>query len=211
LQTRVSANKITTIPYGAEVVTVDMGMPVAAINPKLKPGRFWTVIARPEPENSLLEIVQGFSAKPRGMQLVVLGNYDPNIAYHRAVKAAASSEVCFLGSIYDKPVVQALRVQSMGYVHGHQVGGTNPSLVEALGAGNAVLAHDNRFNRWVAGDSAMYFKGATDFAKCIDVLMDDTVKLEHMRQQALIRFEEEFTWPRVLKQYEDLLARFLPT
>ena len=50
-----------------------------------------------------------------------------------------------------------LRLHSIAYVHGHQVGGTNPSLVEALGAGNAVIAHDNRFNRWVAAAAARYF------------------------------------------------------
>jgi glycosyltransferase involved in cell wall biosynthesis len=210
LATRAHADKITMIPYGADAVTANTVKPLAALGMNLEAGRFWTVIARPEPENSLLEIVQGFSAKPRGMQLVVLGNYDPANAYHSAVMAAASKEVRFVGAIYDKTIVQALRVHSVGYVHGHQVGGTNPSLVEALGAGNAVLAHDNRFNRWVAGDSAMYFNGAADFAACMDRLMADTAKLEHLRQQALLRFEAEFTWPHVLRQYEELLLRFLP-
>ena len=210
LQSRVRSSKITTIPYGADAVTVNTVKPLADLGMGLEAGRFWTVIARPEPENSLLEIVQGFSAKPRGMQLVVLGNYNPANSYHSAVMAAASPEVRFVGAIYDKTVVQALRVHSVGYVHGHQVGGTNPSLVEALGAGNAVLAHDNRFNRWVAGDSAMYFNGADDFSRCMDVLMHDTAKLEHLRQEALVRFEAEFTWPHVLGQYEQLLTRYLP-
>ncbi|MBL2382416.1 hypothetical protein ELJ13_30045, partial [Klebsiella pneumoniae] len=66
--------------------------------------------------------------------------------------------VRFLGPIYDKHVLSSLRLHCAAYVHGHQVGGTNPSLVEALGAGNAVIARDNRFNRWVAGDAAVYFE-----------------------------------------------------
>lgn len=210
LATRVRADKITMIPYGADAVSVDSATPLAALGIRLEAGRFWTVIARPEPENSLLEIVQGYSIKPRSMQLVVLGHYDPSNAYHVAVMAAASSEVFFIGAIYDQTIVQALRVHSVGYVHGHQVGGTNPSLVEALGAGNAVLAHDNRFNRWVAGDAAMYFNGASGFAACIEDLMGDAAKREQLRQQALIRFESKFTWPNVLIQYEGLLTRFLP-
>jgi glycosyltransferase involved in cell wall biosynthesis len=210
LSSRVRADKITMIPYGADAVTVGTVKPVQALGMDLQPGRFWTVIARAEPENSLLEIVQGFSASPRGMTLVVLGNYDAANAYHRAVKAAASYEVRFVGAIYDKTIVQALRVHSAGYVHGHQVGGTNPSLVEALGAGNAVLAHDNRFNRWVVGDGAMYFNGAGDFARCMNELMASPGKLEHLRQQGLLRFEQAFTWPDVLRQYETLLERFLP-
>ncbi len=210
LQSRVAANKITTIPYGADAVTVASVQPVQALGLDLEPGRYWTVIARPEPENSLLEIVQGFSATPRGMQLVVLGNYDSANDYHRAVKATASAEVRFVGAIYDKTIVQSLRVHSAGYVHGHQVGGTNPSLVEALGAGNAVVAHDNRFNRWVAGSSAVYFDGVDDFSHRIGELVSNPTTLESLRQQALTRFQEAFTWPQVLQQYEELLTRFLP-
>ena len=210
LQTRVTASKITTIPYGADAVTVASVSPVESLGLNLEPGRFWTVIARAEPENSLLEIVQGFSAKPRGMQLLVLGNYEEANTYHRAVKAAASAEVRFVGAIYDKTVVQSLRAHSAGYVHGHQVGGTNPSLVEAMGAGNAVIAHDNRFNRWVVGDGAVYFNGAESFAKCMDELMGNPSKLAHLRQQVLIRFQDAFTWPDVLEQYEALLTQHLP-
>jgi glycosyltransferase involved in cell wall biosynthesis len=169
-----------------------------------------TVIARPEPENSLLEIVQGFSAKPRGMQLVVLGNYSDGNVYHCAVKAAASAEVCFVGAIYDKTVVQALRFHSAAYVHGHQVGGTNPSLVEALGAGNAVIAHDNRFNRWVVGEGAVYFDGAEGFAKCMDQMAANPDILQSLRDKSVARFTEAFTWPDVLAQYESMLKQYLP-
>lgn len=208
LQSRVAGSKITTIPYGADAVTSAPLEPVRALG--LEPGRFLTVIARAEPENSLLEIVQGFSARPRGMQLVVLGNYQDSNAYHRAVKSAASAEVRFVGAIYDKTVVQALRFHSAAYVHGHQVGGTNPSLVEALGAGNAVVAHDNRFNRWVAGEGAVYFSGAEGFARCMDELLANPAALEVLRQHGQQRFKQAFTWPDVLAQYEALLTRYFP-
>lgn len=208
LISRVKANKITTIPYGGDEVSNASTAPVQALG--LTPGQFMTVIARPEPENSLLEIVQGFSAQSRGLQLVVLGNYSESNTYHRAVKAAASCEVQFVGAIYDKAVVQALRYHSAAYVHGHQVGGTNPSLVEALGAGNAVLAHNNRFNRWVAGDGARYFSGADDFSAALGALLSDNgAELQARRKFARARFEQEFTWLNVLQQYEALLTRFL--
>ncbi len=208
LQSRVPHHKITTIPYGADEVTSAPTAPVTALG--LEPGRYLTVIARAEPENSLLEIVQGFSAKPRGMQLVVLGHYQGGNAYHRAVKAAAGAEVKFVGAIYDKTVVQALRFHSAAYVHGHQVGGTNPSLVEALGSGNAVIAHDNQFNRWVAGEGAIYFDNADSVSRCLDELLPNASKLLHLREQGQLRFKQEFTWPHVLTQYERLLTLFLP-
>lgn len=210
LRTRVREEKITTIPYGADVVASAPADAVQALG--LEPGRFLTVIARPEPENSLLEVVTGFSVRPRGQQLVVMGGYDDGNLYHRAVRAAASAEVRFVGAIYDKTVVQALRFHSLAYVHGHQVGGTNPSLVEALGAGNAIVAHDNRFNRWVSEDGAVYFNGTESFSACMDefLTVPGLVKLGALRQHGQQRFQTLFTWPAILQQYEDLLTQYLP-
>lgn len=208
LKSRVRADKITTIAYGADKVTHAPTDSVTQYG--LEPGKFLTVIARPEPENSLLEIVSGFSRERRGLQLAVLGKYDPANAYHRAVQQAASDEVKFLGAIYDKPVVQALRFHSWAYVHGHQVGGTNPSLVEALGAGNAVIAHSNRFNRWVVGDGGIYFDGADDFARVLGELVAAPEKVAQMRAASTVRYEAEFTWDKICREYEELLTRFLP-
>lgn len=208
LSTRVNANKVTTIAYGADPLRDMPTGPVHGLG--LEPGRYLTLVARPEPENSILEVVQGFSRAPRGVTLTVLGNYSADNAYHRAVKEAASAEVKFVGAIYDKPTVQSLRFHSMAYVHGHQVGGTNPSLVEALGAGNAVIAHDNRFNRWVAGPQAGYFSGADGFAATLDAVLKDPTRLAAMQQASRSRFEECFTWNHILAQYEQLLLQWLP-
>ena len=206
LETRVGSDRITVIPYGADEIGVAPIEPVVALG--LTPGTYMSVVARPEPENSLLEIVAGFSLKPRGCKLVVLGKYDEAVPYQRAVLAAAGNEVLFPGAIYDKPVVSALRFHSMAYVHGHQVGGTNPSLVEALGAGNAVIAHDNRFNRWVAGPGAVYFTDADSLGRELDMLLEDPARFESMRVAARARHKEAFRWDTILPAYEDLLTRF---
>lgn len=208
LATRIRASKITTIAYGADPLNAAPEGPVRGLG--LEPGRYLTLVVRPEPENSVLEVVQGFSLAPRGVELAVLGNYTQENAYHRAVQAAAGPEVKFLGAIYAKQVVQALRFHSMAYVHGHQVGGTNPSLVEALGAGNAVIAHDNRFNRWVAGDGARYFRGADAFAGALTQLLQQPAAFASMRRASRQRFEEQFTWNRILGEYEGLLTQYLP-
>lgn len=161
LEALAPASRITTIPYGADPIVDAPVEPVRVLG--LEPGRYVTLIARPEPENGILEAVRAFSARPRAFELAVLGRYDPNQAYHQAVRAAAGTQVRFLGAIYDAGVVQALRRHAVAHVHGHRVGGTNPSLVEALGAGNAVLADDNRFNRWVAGAGALYYADEAAF------------------------------------------------
>lgn len=206
LSSRVRPEKVTVIAYGADRVTEVPEASVLAMG--LVPQRYLTLVARPEPENSILEVVSGFSAQRRGLTLAVLGKYSDDNAYHRAVKAAASDEVRFLGAIYDKPVVQALRFHSLAYVHGHQVGGTNPSLVEALGAGNAVIAHDNRFNRWVAGPEALYFRGADGFNDALTGALADPDRLPRMGAASIARFEAGLTWPQILAQYQALLENW---
>lgn len=209
LATRVSADKITMIPYGGdEVLSADAVLLTAY---GLEPGAFSVIIARPEPENSFLEMVRAFSSKQRNHKLVVLGNFTPERnAFHKEVMNAASEEVIFPGAIYEAPVVQALRFYSRFYLHGHRVGGTNPSLVEALGAGCAVIAHDNHFNRWVAGPEAAYFKDEAECASLFDRLLPDDVAVQRMKAASRARFYERFTWEQVLSEYEELLTRWYP-
>ena len=164
------------------------------------------IIARAEPENSILEIVSAFSSKKRGLKLIILGDYHPDInAYHRAIFEAASDEVVFIGSVYDEVKVSALRYFARVYLHGHQVGGTNPSLVEALGAGNAVIAHDNKFNRWVAKDAAIYFEGVQTASKALDKVFKDSDQVERLRKRSRENFNKNFRWNHILQEYERFL------
>ena len=204
----VRAEKIAVIPYGGDRIASAQVSIVQGLG--LEPGTYLTLVARPEPENSVLEVVRGFSQRPRAQTLVVLGNYLDTHPYHRSVKAAASREVRFLGAIYDKAVLQALRQHCSAYVHGHQVGGTNPSLVEALGAGNAVIAHDNRFNRWVAANAACYFHDAQTLESAFDLVLGGGEPLQRLQVAAVRRHAAAFTWDRVLADYDVLLTSHLP-
>ncbi len=206
LRRKAPARKITMIPYGADAVASAPTEPVTALG--LTPGRYLTLICRSIPENSILPLVQGFSARRRGVQLVVLGKYEPDVdPYHRAVLAAASDEVVFPGSIYDPDQVAALRFHSRMYLHGHTVGGTNPSLVEAMAAGNPVLAHDNAYNRWVAGEAGVYFTSAADVSTRLDEILNDDTRLSQLSRASRTRHGAEFTWEHIAAQYETLVAR----
>lgn len=206
LSKRTDPKKVVVIPYGSEEL-LDADKTVLA-DMKLEPGRYFTIIARPEPENSILEMVTAFSAKKRGAKLVVLGNYRETNKYDHAVLQAASDEVVFPGAIYDSRIVSALRVHSCAYMHGHRVGGTNPSLVEALGAGNAVIAHDNHFNRWVAGDAGLYFSDQAGISDAVERLLADPQARAAQSAAARKRWSEEFTWPIILGKYQALLTDF---
>ncbi|GGB50270.1 hypothetical protein GCM10011502_24270 [Oceanisphaera marina] len=209
LATRVNADKITMIPYGGdEVLSADESL---LQKYGLEANQFSIIIARPEPENSFLEMVRSFSRTKRNHKLVVLGNFSPDTNnFHRSVMDAASDEVIFPGAIYEAPVVEALRFYARFYLHGHRVGGTNPSLVEALGAGCAVIAHDNHFNHWVAGPDAAYFQDEQACAKLFDSLLGATVRQADMKAASRARFYERFTWQKILQEYEQLLLKWYP-
>lgn len=203
------AERITMIAYGAPEIRDAPERPLEQLG--LLPGRFSTVVCRPVAENSLVEIVEAFSRRRRDHTLVVLGDFTSDDSYHVRVREAAGSEVLFPGAIYDAEVMASLRYHSCSYVHGHTVGGTNPSLVEALGAGNPVIAHDNPYNRWVAGAGGVYFRGVDDLAEIFDALLDDEVRLARMSGASRDRHAAEFTWAQVAGRYEDLLRRHLPS
>ena len=211
LEKRCDAGKITVIPYGSDLVERRGEKPLVLHGEVLQQlglssKRFVTVIARPEPENSILDIVRAFSRRERGLRLVVLGRYHPDrVRYHAAVFAAASREVMFPGAIYDKTAVEALRRHGLFYMHGHRVGGTNPSLLEAMGAGNAVVAHDNRFNRWVARDGALYFSDEEGCARAIDQYLCNAQERERHGELNRSRAETVFNWSEVLQSYAELL------
>jgi glycosyltransferase involved in cell wall biosynthesis len=210
LSTRVSPQKITMIPYGAYRVTTGDESILADL--QLQKRQYSLVVARAEPENSILEIVTAFCrADVRDHKLVVLGNYEPSTnTYHRKVLDAANGSVVFPKAIYDKEKVAALRLNCSIYFHGHTVGGTNPALVEALGAGCAVVAHDNAFNRWVAGKDSAFFTTSEQCESTIRRLLSDKTALSAMRQSSLSRYTETFEWDHVLAQYEKLLAQYAP-
>lgn len=209
LLTRTKSERITVIPYGADPVRSADEYRLKHFG--LERSCYALVIARPEPENSLLEIVRAFSQQKRGYKLVVLGDLRPGKnPYHQSVIEAASDEVLFTGAIYDKDVLRALRLFCRIYIHGHTVGGTNPTLVEALGAGSPILAHDNAFNRWVAGPGGAFFSNTETCAEALTELLADEARLDMMSAASRTQYAENFTWEQVLESYRELLEQWLP-
>lgn len=199
--------RVQTITYGAHEITEAPTGPVEESG--LVPGRYAMIVCRPIPENSVLEIVQAWSSAERGMPLVVVGPYGDEDPYHVAVRAAASDEVLFPGAIFEPERLQSLRFHSALYLHGHTVGGTNPSLVEAMAAGNAVIAHDNPYNTWVAGPDNAYFTGAGDLAGLLDDVLSDDTRRRRMGAASRDRFRAEFTWSKIGSEYEQALRTAL--
>ena len=203
LATRRPRGAIAMIPYGGDEVVAASAAPLAAL--RVSPQQYLVSIARIEPDNSILPMVEAFSRKPRGAKLVVLGKLEEGNPYHAAVRAAASEEVIFPGAIYGKSV-QALRLHARAYCHGHTVGGTNPSLVESLWCGNAVLAHRNRFNQWTAGAEQFFFADADECERMIERILIDDIAVARASRMARLRAATDFVWTDILSAYERELA-----
>ncbi len=191
------------IPYGADVVETAPLAPVRDLG--LQSGGYFISVARIEPENSILEMIKAFQVSGTAKKFVVLGRFDPDIEYHRKVRQAAPANVLFPGGIYEDHRVKSLRFHARAYFHGHQVGGTNPSLVEALGAGNAVIAHDNVFNRWTAGQGQRFFSSVQSCSQHIRQFSHDDLAVQAARKAARQRHAADFSWESVLAQYQALL------
>jgi glycosyltransferase involved in cell wall biosynthesis len=125
----------------------------------LEPGGFHLVVARFEPENHVDLIVDGYRRSGATKPLVVVGSAPYSDAYTERVHALADDRVRFLGGVWDQRQLDQLYAHCYTYLHGHSVGGTNPSLLRAIGAGAAVLAFDVDFNREVVAEAAVARNG----------------------------------------------------
>ncbi|KWW37238.1 glycosyltransferase involved in cell wall biosynthesis [Cupriavidus metallidurans] len=201
----------TMIAYGVDDDALEPGDRSSLSHPLLDqyPDQsFSLVVARPEPENQIHVTLDAFERSSKKYPMVVLGNFEIN-DYGRQLRAK-HPDVHFAGGVYNAPVLNELRRRSSLYIHGHSVGGTNPSLIEAMAAGALLVAHENPFNRWVMGGNAsgLFFTGAEDLAAHLDNPPAPEVRAK-MIAAARQRCVEQFLWRRILDEYDDVVARLL--
>jgi glycosyltransferase involved in cell wall biosynthesis len=165
------------------------------------------VIARLEPENNIHLVVQAFrQVQQGGMDLIVVGGITTPF-YKQVLAPLAAQHVRFVGAIYDQLVLDELRSNCLAYVHGHSVGGTNPSLLEALATVRGrLLCHDNKYNREVASNEAGYFADERQLADLLHPLLDSLADREpaHRIPSRDKRFYPETIARRYLELFEDI-------
>lgn len=172
------------------------------------PGRYWLVVARLEPENNVHTIVAAYSKSESKVPLVIVGDYS-SPRYEEAVEGLTSTmpkgkSVLFTGSIFNQDHLDMLRCNCLAYLHGHSVGGTNPSLLEAMSSRNMIVAHDNVFNREVANDCALYFKDSEDLARLLDSVENHRTDFAKLGEKAFARVESKYRWAEVVEAYYGL-------
>lgn len=194
----------SVLAYGAPVVESCDPSPLTDFN--LEAAGYDLVLCRAEPENHLLEIIEAHERSDASVPLAVVANTDNDSEYSRKVLARASDRIRILGPVYDRKSVDALRFHSRLYLHGHSVGGTNPSLIEAMGSGAFVLAHDNPYNREVLADTGMFFKDVSSLEKQLRRLEDlEFVERERSGSRARDRVLREYGWEELADRYASLM------
>jgi len=199
--------KVRQIEYGAKIV--DSYDESLLTKHNLNKDEYYLVVSRLEPENNVALILEGFKKASLNKPLIVVGNL-LNTDHVKYLKSFESDKIRFVGGIYDKTELATLRYFCKAYCHGHSVGGTNPSLLEALGCGNIVLAHDNIFNREVTADRMFYFRNADDVSVMIkrieNLASDELGKLKDFSRSRILDY---YNWERITNEYANFFNEVL--
>ena len=176
----------------------------------LKPKGYYLVVGRFVPENSFEVMLREFMKSKTQKDLVVITT--TNAAFYqeleRKLRFGTDKRIKFVGTVYDEELLKKIREDAYGYLHGHTVGGTNPSLLEALGSTNLNLLVDVGFNREVALDGALYWgKEEGGLAALIEQADGmDKSEILAMGDRAKKRITDAYSWDEIVRKYERLFS-----
>ena len=209
----------TYISYGSYIakdqnLTADTDLTDWLAKFKLKINEYYLVVGRFVPENNLETILKEFHKSHSTKRLVIISNVENN-NFYKLLKESTNFEsddrIKFVGTVYNSKLLLAIRCAAFAYIHGHSVGGTNPSLLEALGSTKLNLLYDVNFNREVGQDGALYWsKKSDDLAQVIDKAEEMTIdSIESYARIAKYRIESDYSWDSIVAQYEKLFQKEL--
>lgn len=194
------------IAYGAPKLGVVPAERLGEVG--LVAGEYHLVVARFEPENHVHLIVDGYRRSAARLPLVVVGAAPYSDRYTAEVHRIAGDDarVRFLGGVWDQELLDQLYAHAYLYLHGHSVGGTNPSLLRAIGASTATTAFDVGFNREVLGDAGRYFSTPDELAAELESAEQD-VEGTATRAAAAGLAALRYDWDDVTARYQELCER----
>jgi glycosyltransferase involved in cell wall biosynthesis len=170
----------------------------------LDPGTYYLVACRIEPENNIDLIIEEFLASASEKELVIAGGMNYPTPYWKRLEALAErGRVRLLGPVYGPMLVEKLHLGCYGYIHGHEVGGTNPSLLKAMGCANGVLALDSVFNAEnLAGTGVLWQKRRGSLADAIRWADTHPTDLADLGRRAQDRIRAHHTWDLIAEQHD---------
>ena len=163
------------------------------------------LMARMEPENNIEIVLDGFLRSKTRKKFVVVGNTNNKFGKHIVNKYKHDDRILFIGGLYDYKKTHILKTFSCLYFHGHSVGGTNPSLLEAMASKALIAAHSNDFNKAILNEDAYYFTTAKDVQYFIDTVTW-TENEETMVHENFMKVQEKYSWANIIKEYQDFIV-----
>lgn len=168
---------------------------------------YYLILGRFVPENNYETAIREFMKSSTERDLVIICNHEGN-AYFDELRQITGFDkdkrVKFVGTVYDQDLLKYIRNQAFAYIHGHEVGGTNPGLLEALAQTDLNLIYNVDFNHQVAQDTALYWtKEDGNLSQLIDSV-DGKVSFEDLGNAAKANMKENYTWEKIVGEYEEL-------
>lgn len=204
--------KTMYIAYGTDITPSILNLSDSIVrdwysDKKIKTNEYYLVVGRFVPENNYETMLKEFIKSKSNKDFVLITNVENNSFYKKLkdeTKFEQDPRIKFVGTVYNKELLKFIRENAFAYFHGHEVGGTNPSLLEALSTTKLNLLLDVGFNREVAEKGALYWK-KDELANLIDNVEQLTLEdIERVRNKALSRVKESFSWDFIISEYETL-------
>ena len=194
----------TYIPYGAHIFKSPD--PSILTEYQLEPYNYNLFIARLQPENSIETILDGVDIAQTDQPFLVIGNHLNKYGKFLKEKYKDNQNIRFISGIYHTEKLNNLRFYSNIYFHGHTLGGTSPSLLDAMGSGSLVCANSNSFSSHILGTDALYFSTAADVSKHLKSVAKAQPLFAKYIMNNIRKVKEIYTWERITERYE---AHFL--
>ena len=168
---------------------------------------YYLILGRFVPENNYETAIREFMKSSTERDLVIICNHEGN-AYFDELRQITGFDkdkrVKFVGTVYDQDLLKYIRNQAFAYIHGHEVGGANPGLLEALAQTDLNLIYNVDFNHQVAQETALYWnKEDGNLSQLIDSV-DGQVSFEDLGNTAKANMKENYTWEKIVGEYEEL-------
>ena len=174
----------------------------------VKPNEYYLVVGRFVPENNYETMIREFMISNTKKDFVLITNVEKTKFYEELKEKTnfnKDKRIKFVGTVYDKELIKKIRENAYAYLHGHEVGGTNPSLIEALSSTKLNLLLDVGFNKEVGEDGALYWnKENENLASLIEECEKFTKeKIQEYDEKSTKRIKDNYNWDKIINEYEN--------
>ena len=194
--------RITTIEYGAylnKMVGAKSSKELDILQKyQLIAQKYHLIVSRLEPENKVDIIINGYCNKEREFPLIIVGKVN-DTEYVKSLKKMVNKTVFFLDGIYNNYELEVVRANAFSYFHGHSVGGTNPSLLEAMASKNLCVCHNNEFNKRIIEEDGFYFKTDSDVSMVLDDIENNDY--DGKRERVYCKIKGHYNWENIANKY----------